>query len=305
MSKFIKKAAPIALPIAASFIPGIGTLGAAALGGLGGALQGGGLKGALLGAASGAAGNYLGSSGILGGLGGLGAGPETIAWNGGGSTVLKGGSGGLGSILKGGLSGTGSGPSFGTLSNIASGLNSYSTQDDLEEQLLEAQGKAKSALDPYYLSGIGANNQLNERLSTGFNPGDLSNDPGYQFRLGEGQKAVERSLAAKGLGSSGAALKAAQDYGQGLADQTYNDAYQRWLAQNSQLAGQSGQGYNAAGDVADIYGNMGNIGANASLAKSNILNGTLSSVLSGSGSRQIVGYKADGTPIYADEKVEA
>lgn len=62
MSKTFKRIASIALPIAASFIPGIGPLGAAALGGLGGAIGGGGVKGALLGAL----GSGLGA-GVLGG----------------------------------------------------------------------------------------------------------------------------------------------------------------------------------------------------------------------------------------------
>jgi len=61
MSKAFKRIASIALPVAASFIPGIGPLGAAALGGVGGALSGGGIKGALLGALGGGLG-----AGVLG-----------------------------------------------------------------------------------------------------------------------------------------------------------------------------------------------------------------------------------------------
>lgn len=49
VGKIVKKVAPVAIPIAASFIPGIGPLGMAAAGALGGAAGGGGLKGALLG----------------------------------------------------------------------------------------------------------------------------------------------------------------------------------------------------------------------------------------------------------------
>jgi len=63
MSKGLKSVAKIALPVAASFIPGIGPLGAAALGAAGGALGGGGLKGALLGGLT----SGLGS-GIFGGI---------------------------------------------------------------------------------------------------------------------------------------------------------------------------------------------------------------------------------------------
>lgn len=45
--------------------------------------------------------------------------------------------------------------------------------------------------------------------------------PGYQFQLEEGQKAIERSRAAKGVLGSGGTLKALQRYGQGLASQEY------------------------------------------------------------------------------------
>jgi len=45
--------------------------------------------------------------------------------------------------------------------------------------------------------------------------------PGYQFRLGEGVKAVERSAAARGSLQSGAAMKAVQRYGEGLASEEY------------------------------------------------------------------------------------
>lgn len=59
MGKAIKSVAKIALPVAASFVPGIGPLGAAAIGAAGGALSGGGLKGAALGAIGGGLGNTL------------------------------------------------------------------------------------------------------------------------------------------------------------------------------------------------------------------------------------------------------
>jgi hypothetical protein len=53
--------------------------------------------------------------------------------------------------------------------------------------------------------------------------------PGYQFTLGQGLKSVQNSAAARGLGTSGAALKGASGYATGLADSTYNDVYNRAL----------------------------------------------------------------------------
>jgi hypothetical protein len=53
--------------------------------------------------------------------------------------------------------------------------------------------------------------------------------PGYQFTLNQGLKSTQNSAAARGLGTSGAALKGASTYATGLADSTYNDVYNRAL----------------------------------------------------------------------------
>jgi hypothetical protein len=49
--------------------------------------------------------------------------------------------------------------------------------------------------------------------------------PGYQFARTQGLKAVQNSAAARGLGVSGAALKGAATFSQGLADQNYNNYF--------------------------------------------------------------------------------
>jgi hypothetical protein len=54
-------------------------------------------------------------------------------------------------------------------------------------------------------------------------------DPGYQFRLKEGLRGVDMSKAASGLRHSGGTLKALNDYAGGMADQTYDKAYGRWV----------------------------------------------------------------------------
>jgi hypothetical protein len=67
----------------------------------------------------------------------------------------------------------------------------------------------------------------------------LNEDPGYAFRVQEGQKALERSASAQGQLVSGGQLKAAQQYGQGLASQEYGNAWQRAFAKqgfNTELA---------------------------------------------------------------------
>lgn len=66
------------------------------------------------------------------------------------------------------------------------------------------------------------------------NPQDIVNDPSYQFRLQEGNKAIQGSAAAKGLLRSGGTLKDLAGYGQDLASQEignqFNRALQGWGA---------------------------------------------------------------------------
>jgi len=73
----------------------------------------------------------------------------------------------------------------------------------------------------------------------------LQMDPGYQFRLSEGMKALDRQAAARGGLISGGALKAAQRYGQDLGSQEYSAAYGR-------LAGLADVGPRAAGVMSGL-----------------------------------------------------
>lgn len=60
-----------------------------------------------------------------------------------------------------------------------------------------------------------------------FTAQDLYADPSYQFRLDQGQKALERSAAARGRLFSGATGQALVDYGQQSASQEFDTAYNR------------------------------------------------------------------------------
>ena len=69
-----------------------------------------------------------------------------------------------------------------------------------------------------------------------FGPEQFSKDPGYGFRLSEGQKALDRQAAARGGLISGSALKAAQRYGQDMGSQEYMNAFNRYqIERNAQL----------------------------------------------------------------------
>ena len=85
-----------------------------------------------------------------------------------------------------------------------------------------------------------------------FGAGDYQADPGYAFRLAEGQKALDRQAAARGGLMSGGALKAAQRYGQDMGSQEFGNAYQRAVnAYNADVA-RSNTGYNRLAGLADV-----------------------------------------------------
>ena len=62
-------------------------------------------------------------------------------------------------------------------------------------------------------------------------------DPGYGFRMSEGMKALERSAAARGGLMSGAAMKGIQRFGQDLASQEYQNAFNRYQAERQARLG--------------------------------------------------------------------
>ena len=126
-----------------------------------------------------------------------------------------------------------------------------------------------------------------------FGASDYQADPGYAFRLAEGQKALDRQAAARGGLISGGALRAAQRYGQEMGSQEFGNAYNRALtgynadvARENQLynrqaalsgigqtatnlVGQAGQNYaTGAGNVLGSYGtNVGNLMTGAGAAQ--------------------------------------
>lgn len=97
-----------------------------------------------------------------------------------------------------------------------------------------------------------------------FGASDFQADPGYAFRLQEGLKGLDRQAAARGGLISGAALKAAQRYGQDVASNEYQNAYSRYnqnrLLRYNALTGQQNVGANAAnalGQAGQFYATGG------------------------------------------------
>ena len=162
--------------------------------------------------------------------------------------------------------------------------------DTATSYLTTGMQSAQNELRPYADTGAQANTSLQNQLSSGalggnFTPGDLTQDPGYQFRLSQGEQALGRKQSAGGNYYSGQALKEAQSFGQGLADQTYNDAYNRWLQQQQNtyniLSGQQKLGYDAAGNIGNYAAGIGNANANNTIFKENNTNKGLAGFLGG------------------------
>lgn len=115
----------------------------------------------------------------------------------------------------------------------------------------------------------------------------LSNLPGYQFQLQQGQQAMERNLAARGLLGSGAAQKSLATFGQGLA-QNYAGQYTQGLQNLSQLgqAGASGvasAGMNAANQIGSNQIYAGNAAAAGYANQGQAINAGLSGLVSSYG----------------------
>lgn len=83
----------------------------------------------------------------------------------------------------------------------------------------------------------------------------LRSTPGYQFQMDEGTRAIESSLAARGLSNSGAAQKALQKFGQGVADQTYGQAVDRLFQAANVGSGAQAQVTSAGSTYATTAGN--------------------------------------------------
>jgi hypothetical protein len=85
-----------------------------------------------------------------------------------------------------------------------------------------------------------------------FGAGDYQADPGYAFRLAEGQKLLDRTAARDSNLFSGGALKAATRYGQDMASQEFGNAYNRALTGYNANVARSDTGYNRLAAMAGL-----------------------------------------------------
>jgi len=93
--------------------------------------------------------------------------------------------------------------------------------------------------------------------------GGFVESPGYKFRLDEGQKGLDRNMAARGLLNSGARGKALTRYNQGVASDEFG-SYMNRLAGGADMGmGAVNSTNNAAQSYGQNYGNAMNSAATA------------------------------------------
>lgn len=215
-------------------------------------------------------------------------------------------SAGTAALIGGGLSAVGS--IAGGLMGSSAASDAANTQaasanraaDLQNQQFLAQQANQK----PFLEAGYKGENRLLDLLGLSGNTGaagygsmaknfgasDFQQDPGYQFRLDEGLKALDRTAASRGGMLSGAALKAAGRYGQDYASNEYQNAYNRYQTNRSNLLnplqslagqgqttantlGQAGQNY--ATNAGNAYMNAGNAAASGYVGSANAWNQAL------------------------------
>lgn len=201
---------------------------------------------------------------------------------------------------------------------IGSGIQSYgqykSAQEAAKSQKAAAQANKQYAQDILtkqqqleQTTGYGAVGQqnlskLNELIASGelykgygdysgeleFDPStvDVTHDPGYAFRLSQGQKALDTGAGAKGQLFSGAQQKALLKYGQDLGSQEYANAYQRQFTTFQDARNAKYQNYinqmqqynqNLRNQVSDL-GNMAQYGENSLTRQQNALANSVAAV---------------------------
>jgi len=131
--------------------------------------------------------------------------------------------------------------------------------------------------EPFRQAGITSQNELMRMLGLSGEPGtpgygsigapftaeQMQADPGYAFRLAEGEKALERMQAARGQLLGGGAIRAGVRYGQEMGSQEYMNAFNRAQALMGTRIGALGSLYGGGLATAQqVAGQAGQMGTN-------------------------------------------
>jgi hypothetical protein len=166
-----------------------------------------------------------------------------------------------------------------------SAQNIYNQQAEVNKPYVAAGLSGQGQLMNYLgLSGNTGAQDYGKYATAEFTPAQFAagQDPGYAFRMSEGLKALDKTAAARGGALSGAALKGATAYGQGMASDEYQNAFNRYQTtrantlnpyQQLQGVGQAA----AAGQAA----NLGSLGAAQQQAITGAANATSAGTMAG------------------------
>jgi hypothetical protein len=156
--------------------------------------------------------------------------------------------------------------------------------DQSRQDYLDTQARNEALFQPQRDVG----NAALERLQRAVLQGDQSAvelDPGYQFRLAEGNKAIERAASAAGSFGSGGNLKDFSRFNQGLASDEYARAISRLQSlqqmgsqATANLASQnSALGQNMAITAANRGNTLADLSRNIAIGRSNAVTGAANS----------------------------
>lgn len=148
---------------------------------------------------------------------------------------------------------------------------------------------------PWRTAGANALTQLTTDINAPVTAAEVMSDPGYQFGLDQGTKALNQRIAAAGGRVSGASLKAAARYGTDYGASGYGAAYQRKQDRLNRLQAIAGIGQTATGQTAaagqaatnnigSALSNQGNATAASQLYRGNIWANTGNKLISAAGS---------------------
>jgi hypothetical protein len=157
-----------------------------------------------------------------------------------------------------------------------------------QDQLLAAGQEAKVGYEPYTEAGKTALSDITGQMpyfQQQFTNRDLNATlaPGYEFRLGQGQRANMMASNLTGGAVSGNAQRALQDYTQNFASGEYGTAFNQFQTQRTNI-------YNQLSDIAKM-------GLTAQQGSANAIIGTgtnIASITSGLGNAQAASQIAQG-----------
>lgn len=151
----------------------------------------------------------------------------------------------------------------------AADISDKNFQQTREDQLAQLAVQREDSR-PYREAGYSSLAQLNAGLTPGgefnrnFTMADFLKDPGYGFRMEQGEAGINRAALAGGSRYSGATLKELTRFNSGLASQEFGNAYSRYKSdlgdRFNRLSGVAGTGQTAvtqAGQAGqNAYGNI-------------------------------------------------